>query len=311
MSRVEANGAPSRAAQPWRLPPFRRVHHLALAAAAVLLAAGGARADDAVACRQASAEACRRLADAGDVVGEAYLAVLLEIGHGVPQDPAQAQAWYRRAADQGSVFARRRLAALALARPSETLVAPASPLEQGTVTTGLDRLPKWQRVRDWIVDETQDERDPNLARWAHWAESLRGSPMPARLEAINQRVNGSFRYAGDAEIWGQRNYWPTPSEVVAKGATDCKGFAIMKLWLARLAGVGDADLQLLVGTLPVSRQQHAVLRVDAAGAPVVLDSLRPQVMAGLGIDGFRPILAADLRQVELFVNGAGGPSSTE
>jgi predicted transglutaminase-like cysteine proteinase len=309
---------------------------------ALSVTAGMAVANDATVCLKPSAEACRRLATAGDVTAQLYMAVLLEIGRGVPRNVAEAEAWYRRAAEQGSPFARHRLIALTAAVPrgppiqpailrvsheapgplAVTLPLPSASGEPGSavvtrlsdssaVTTGLDRLPKWQRVRDWIVEDSDDERDPALVGWARWAEGLQDRPMAARLQAINQRVNDGFRYARDPEIWGERNYWPTPSEVVAKGATDCKGFAIMKLWLARLAGIGDADLQLLVGILPVSRQQHAVLRVAAAGHPVVLDSLRPQVLAGLGVDGFRPILAADLRQVEIFVNGSRGSSSAE
>jgi predicted transglutaminase-like cysteine proteinase len=187
--------------------------------------------------------------------------------------------------------------------PSGMAASGAAP-GRAVVSADLGRLPKWQRVRDWIVDDTGVERDPALAHWAAWAEGLRDRPVGERLAAINLRVNDGFRYARDSELWGMRNYWPTPPEVVAKGATDCKGFAIMKLWLARLAGLRDGDLALLVGTLPVSDEMHAVLRVAADGRPVLLDSRQPAVMADGGL-GLRPILAADLRGLELFIDGAG------
>jgi hypothetical protein len=67
-------------------------------------------------------------------------------------------------------------------------------------------------------------------------------------------------------------YWGTPSEIVLKGATDCKGFAIMKFWLARLPGLDDGELALLIGILPSTHQMHAVLLVATTGTPVVLDN---------------------------------------
>jgi predicted transglutaminase-like cysteine proteinase len=176
---------------------------------------------------------------------------------------------------------------------------------QDVVEFNVDRLPKWQRIRDWLVSPTAAASDPALRPWSAWARSLRNLPVSERLDSINRRVNGSFRYATDLEVWGVRDYWETPSEVVQKGATDCEGFAIMKLWLAREAGVDDGRLKLLVGVLSRSGQMHAVLLTADESGPVVLDVLHPAVMTAAYLGDFRPIAATDLSNVSIFLRARG------
>ena len=56
-----------------------------------------------VACNQAPSDiaALRVQANAGDAAAQFNLGVMYANGEGVPQDDAQATAWYRKAADQG------------------------------------------------------------------------------------------------------------------------------------------------------------------------------------------------------------------
>jgi predicted transglutaminase-like cysteine proteinase len=171
---------------------------------------------------------------------------------------------------------------------------------ENTEPLDIARLPNWQRIRDWMVDSAPIS-DPSLSRWASWAAGLRAWPIAARLDAINHRVNDAFPYAADPTLWGVPNHWSTPQEIVAKGATDCKGFAIMKFWLARLSGVDGDNLALLVGFLPHTHRMHAVLLVTVDGAPTVLDSLQGDVVDAAMFGGFRPLLAADLHGLRLFI----------
>ena len=53
----------------------------------------------------------RPMADAGNTRAQTYLGVLYDNGQGVPQDDAQAVAWYRKAADQGDARAQTNLGA--------------------------------------------------------------------------------------------------------------------------------------------------------------------------------------------------------
>lgn len=179
---------------------------------------------------------------------------------------------------------------------------------QDVVQVDVGRLPKWQRVRDWLTSRTA-AADPALRGWAAWAAGLRSLPVAARLDAINRRVNAGIRYATDLEVWGVRDYWETPSEVVAKGATDCEGFAIMKLWLAQQAGIDAGSLELLVGILTRSGQMHAVLVAGSGDGPMVLDMLHAEMIRAVAYDGFRPLMAADLGALQLFVGGTPGSAA--
>jgi len=52
------------------------------------------------------------LADQGDAVAQYNLALLYLDGHGVPQSPAEAANWFRRAAEQGYTLAQHNLGAM-------------------------------------------------------------------------------------------------------------------------------------------------------------------------------------------------------
>lgn len=178
-------------------------------------------------------------------------------------------------------------------------LAPSDPVEVPT-----SRLPKWQRIRDWLASAGATS-DPTLATWTSWAASLRGRPVTERLTAINLRVNQSFRYASDFEVWGVADYWETPPEVIAKQATDCEGFAIFKYWLARLAGVPDEQLLMMVGIIGSTHQMHAVLIAGEADRGYVLDVRTPYVADMATFGDFRLLAAVNLDSISVFIRGAG------
>ena len=193
-----------------------------------------------------------------------------------------------------------------LAASQLSLIASLVPSDPVEVPTW--QLPKWQRIRDWLASASATS-DPALATWTTWAASLRSRPVMERLTAINLRVNQSFRYASDFEVWGVADYWETPTEVIAKQATDCEGFAIFKYWLARLAGVSDDQLFMMVGIIGSTHQMHAVLIAGAAERSYVLDVRTPYVADMATFGDFRLLAAVDLQSIKVFIKGAGGAAS--
>jgi predicted transglutaminase-like cysteine proteinase len=114
-------------------------------------------------------------------------------------------------------------------------------------------------------------------------------------------VNGSFVYRSDLELFGQRDYWELPPEVISHGAADCDGFAIFKMWLARLAGVSNASLAMVVGFRENGRM-HAVLYVAGTGHDDVLGIFHGQVIEQqLHAVTFRPLLLLTLDDIHLFL----------
>jgi len=164
----------------------------------------------------------------------------------------------------------------------------------------LRHMPKWLRIRDWLLSG-QDQRNPSLSPWIGWAQSLRRLSPLQRLVLIHDRVNRAFPYATDAEVWGVSDYWETPAEVVAKGRTDCEGFAIFKLWLARIAGIDDAGMGVLVGIVQGGREVHADLLVHLDGHDLLLDNRRSSIVPAALVGDFRPLMVLDLEDLHFFV----------
>ena len=48
-------------------------------------------------------EEALRLAQQGDALAQAYIALMYDLGVGVPEDKKEALKWYRKAAEQGQV----------------------------------------------------------------------------------------------------------------------------------------------------------------------------------------------------------------
>ena len=187
------------------------------------------------------------------------------------------------------------LAPAARAEPSATALAARPQIR----LAGVDRLPKWQRIATWLRSG-EDVRQPALKPWMVWARSLRALPEMQRLSLIQVRVDQAFGYASDQDEWGVADYWETPAEVAARGATDCEGFAIFKLWLARIAGIDDGHIALYVGQMP-GGVQHAVLWVQAEDGDFALDSLQAGVVVAENMPDFQPVMLLSLDDMHVFV----------
>jgi predicted transglutaminase-like cysteine proteinase len=162
-------------------------------------------------------------------------------------------------------------------------------------------MPKWDRVRLWLASD-QATADPTLAGWVAWARSLSARPYAERVAQIEARVNASFAYRTDQQLFGVRDYWELPYEVVKLGAADCDRFAIFKLWLARLAGISDGNLAMVVGTLSATGRMHAALFVAGNDHDDVLDFLQGKVVSDeTYFVGFRPLVLLTLDDMHIFV----------
>jgi predicted transglutaminase-like cysteine proteinase len=170
---------------------------------------------------------------------------------------------------------------------------PAAPLSGGKLLpAGFRHFPQWDRVRRFILDQ-RNFRCVELRQWVAWAATLRGRPARERLAAINARVQSRIAYASDEIVWGRPNYWENPREIVGKGATDCEGFAVFKMFLAVAAGLDRDDMAIVVGRVPSRSLYHAVLVVRADGEDYVLDSRRRDLSEAADLLDFAPLYAVN------------------
>jgi len=128
----------------------------------------------------------------------------------------------------------------------------------------------------WIASTAAAQTEPATEH----AQALH--PTRALL-GVNARFNGYAQTSDDA-LWGRREYWATPAEVIARAAGDCEDLAIAKFFALLEHGVAEDRLRLLVGSiwLPERRaiEGHMVLAYYPApdADPLILDNVERRIL---------------------------------
>jgi predicted transglutaminase-like cysteine proteinase len=156
-----------------------------------------------------------------------------------------------------------------------------------------DMFPRWVSVRTYLNGEHPD--DSAMAELTAWARSISDAPVATKLRAINNRVNNLLSYTSDSQLWHETDYWETPGEAVERGAADCEGFAILKMYLAKEAGIPLDQMAILVGSLGYSREPHAILGAKVGQVVVTLDNKRASIVSLDNRTDFTPIYSVGVR----------------
>jgi predicted transglutaminase-like cysteine proteinase len=145
-------------------------------------------------------------------------------------------------------------------------------------------------------------RTPLNARWvkvenarvhgaaAQFADSISDRDKIAQLEAVNRYVNRRVQFVDDQRRFGRADVWTSADQTLISGKGDCEDYAIAKLQLLRRAGFSDRDLYLVIVKDLISRADHAVLVVRAAGGMHVLDNGTESLLDSESMRDYRPIL---------------------
>ena len=132
--------------------------------------------------------------------------------------------------------------------PDDVLKSVASAYGSGA----LDRLRQWQSM---MVND---------------------KPLPEGEKSV--RTNDFFNrvpWVEDSRLWGEKDYWASPFEMLGRNGGDCEDFSIGKYFTMRELGVGDAKLLITYVRALKLRQAHMVLAYyPRPGAePLILDNL--------------------------------------
>jgi predicted transglutaminase-like cysteine proteinase len=146
-------------------------------------------------------------------------------------------------------------------------------------------------------------RAPLMAKWnsvhnarlagapARYAQSLSDRGEVERLEAVNRYVNERVQFVDDRKQYGRADVWAAAGETLSRGRGDCEDFAVAKLQMLRRAGFDDRDLYLVIVKDLITRADHAVLVVRAAGQMFVLDNGTSKLLNSEDLRDYRPILS--------------------
>lgn len=122
--------------------------------------------------------------------------------------------------------------------------------------------------------------------WRATLQRAAGASLQTKLELINDFFNQHIRYATDASLWQQHDYWAAPLQTMRRGAGDCEDYVIAKYASLRELGIPADKLRLIYVRARLGApgsglsRPHMVLgyyRTPDA-VPMLLDSLLPAIM---------------------------------
>uniref|UniRef100_Q47AP9 Transglutaminase n=1 Tax=Dechloromonas aromatica (strain RCB) TaxID=159087 RepID=Q47AP9_DECAR len=140
---------------------------------------------------------------------------------------------------------------------------------------------------------------PLLRDWQRTLVEGRNTQESDKLRRINDFFNRRITFDDDMSVWGQNDYWATPSEIIGQGRGDCEDFSIAKYYSLIELGIPINKLRLVyvkarqtgpAGTFLVA---HMVLAYYATpnADPLVLDNLNPQILPASRRSDLSPIFS--------------------
>jgi len=100
-----------------------------------------------------------------------------------------------------------------------------------------------------------------------------------KLNRVNDFFN-RFEWLTDQEIWGSRDYWATPLEMIGVDAGDCEDYSIAKYISLLKMGVDQKKLRITYVRARRLRQTHMVLAYYSSpdADPLILDNLNQRIL---------------------------------
>jgi len=166
----------------------------------------------------------------------------------------------------------------------------------GHVLTG-EKFHLDEKVLQKAQEKYGQEARLRLVSWEDILKHNGGSDIE-KLEKINSYFNKKIVFVNDADLYGAKDYWATPVELLSRGAGDCEDFAIAKYFSLKIMGISEEKLRIAYVKALQQNIFHMVMLYysDPAAEPLILDNL---------VDSIRPASARrDLLPIFTF-NGAG------
>lgn len=124
------------------------------------------------------------------------------------------------------------------------------------------------------------------------------------LVRVNRWVNDQIAYEADQRLYGQRDYWASAEETLARLKGDCEDYAILKMHMLRAAGMKADRMKFTLLRDLAANRDHAFLIVTGPSGDKILDNNINRVYAVHEAVAVRPILtfSENRRWVHAFRN---------
>jgi len=126
-------------------------------------------------------------------------------------------------------------------------------------------------------------------QWVKFLVGLKDKDKLTQVQEVNAFMNRA-KYVTDDVNWGEKDYWETPGEFIAK-LGDCEDYAIAKFMSLRLLGFSDDALRVVAVKDLNLNVGHAILVVFLDGKVYVLDNQIKQVVEAARIRHYQPVFS--------------------
>jgi len=156
-----------------------------------------------------------------------------------------------------------------------------------------------------------------VKQWRALLETSAGASDADKLRLANTFFNERVRFVDDEVVWGERDYWATPLEVMGRRQGDCEDFSVAKYATLLLLNVPLDKLRLVyvkaVFGGPTSRVTRAHMVVayyaDPESPPLILDNLIPEILPATQRPDLAPVFS--FNSAGLWVGQAARPADTQ
>lgn len=153
-------------------------------------------------------------------------------------------------------------------------------------------MEKYSRERAEQLDGSCEAKRLNACNYKKLIDFLRtlnGKDKLTQIKAVNTLMNKA-KYITDQDNWGQKDYWASPGEFMAKFG-DCEDYAIAKFVALGLLGFKDAEMRVVAVKDLNLKVGHAILVVFLDGHTWVLDNQISQVVDANQIRHYQPVFS--------------------
>jgi predicted transglutaminase-like cysteine proteinase len=178
------------------------------------------------------------------------------------------------------------------------------------------RGPTWREWRKIIANVEAEKRElakcrtePGRCsaaerRFETIVKEARSRNGRAKIEFVNERINGEIRYEPDTAQWGVEDAWSLPIDVNKEGSLntgvgDCEDYVLAKYAALHQAGVPDKNLRMVLVRDNAVRVDHAVLAVRHDRRWLVLDNRWNKLFEDKELKQFKPLFVVERDGVKL------------
>lgn len=190
------------------------------------------------------------------------------------------------------------LTILLLIAPNSAAASDDVLAKEGNSDVPVVTLRQWQRVVEDYAFQSSFEPSKKIYAWKRFMSSVESEEPLGQLLKVNLWFNG-FPYKQDNWVYGEDDYWATPSEFLENGG-DCEDFAIIKYITLRLLGFPAESMKIAMVYDVFSGTDHSFLIVNYEGEDFVLDNRENMTVADHYVDRYKPHYAFNEQKLWMF-----------